>query len=78
MMQPMAPEEQKDFVARVTEERADLKRQIQALADKRDGFLAEKVEQAGGLESSLDLQIYRTVREQAGEAGLDYDDGPAY
>jgi len=78
VMRPMAPEEQKDFVARVTEEREDLKRQIQVLAEKRDGFLSEKVEQAGGLESSLDEQIYRTIREQGGEAGLDYDDGPSY
>lgn len=78
VMQPMAPAEQKDFVARVAEERADLKRQIQLLADKRDGFLSEKVEEAGGLESSLDQQIYRTIREQAGPAGLDYDDGPSY
>ena len=58
--------------------RPDLKQQIQALADKRDGFLSEKVEEAGGLESSLDQQIYRTIQEQAGEAGLDYDDGPSY
>jgi Mg-chelatase subunit ChlD len=78
VMQPMAPEEQKDFVARVAADRADLKRQIQTLAEKRDGFLSDKVEQAGGLESSLDQQIYRTIREQAGEAGLDYDDGPSY
>jgi hypothetical protein len=74
----MAPEEQKAYVVGLAEERADLQRQIKALSNDRDGYLAEKVDKAGGLASSLDQKLYDTVKEQAGEAGLDYEDGPAY
>jgi Mg-chelatase subunit ChlD len=74
----MAPAEQQAYVAGLASERADLKRQIQELSQDRDGYLAKKVEEAGGLEESLDQKLYDTVREQAGKAGLEYEDGPAY
>jgi Mg-chelatase subunit ChlD/cell division protein FtsB len=74
----MAPEEQKAYIEELSEEREELKRQIQELGEVRDGYIKEKVEEAGGLESSLDQKLYDTVKEQAGEVGLEYDDGPAY
>jgi Mg-chelatase subunit ChlD len=74
----MAPAEQQAYVAGLASERADLKRQIQELSQDRVGYLAKKVEEAGGLEESLDQKLYDTVREQAGKAGLEYEDGPAY
>ncbi len=77
-LKPMAPEEQEAYVATLAEKRSDLKRRIQALSDDRDSYLEKKVEEAGGLESSLDRQLYDAVREQAGEAGLEYRDGPSY
>lgn len=66
------------YVEELAEERAELKRQIQALADDRNGYIREKVEEAGGLGSSLDQKLYDTVKEQAAVAGLEYDEGPAY
>jgi Mg-chelatase subunit ChlD len=77
-LKPMARAEQEAFVAELAEERADLQRQIQELAQDRDGYLAKKVDEAGGLKDSLDQKIYNAVKEQAGEAGLEYEDGPAY
>ena len=77
-MAEMAPEEQLSYVAGLANERADLQLQIQELSEDRDGYLAKKVEEAGGLRSSLDQKIYDTVKEQAGKAGLEYEDGPAY
>ena len=74
----MAPAEQQAHIAGLAQQRADLKRQIQQLAEDRDGYLREKVEEAGGLGSSLDQKLSDTVKEQAGKAGLDYEDGPAY
>ncbi len=74
----MAPAEQKVYVAELAEERADLQRQIQELSKDRDGYLAKKVDEAGGLKSSLDQKLYDTVKEQAGEAGLDDESGPTY
>ena len=78
-LKPMAAEEQAEFVQELAEERADLKRQIQDLARERDEFMAQKVEEAGGLENSLDKRLYDVVRKQAGKVGFVYaDDAPAY
>lgn len=77
-LKPMARAEQEAFVAELAEERADLQRQIRELSQDRVGYLAKKVDEAGGLKDSLDQKIYNAVKEQAGEAGLKYEDGPAY
>jgi len=77
-LKPMSSTEQAAFVAKLADEREDLQRQIKKLSQDRDGYLAKKVEEAGGLKDSLDQKLYDTVREQAGEAGLEYVDGPAY
>jgi len=74
----MAPAEQEAYVVGLASERAELKRQIQDLSQDRDSFLAKKVEEAGGKKDSLDQKIYDTVKNQAGKAGLEYEDGPAY
>jgi Mg-chelatase subunit ChlD len=77
-LKPMAPEAQRAYVAQLAGERADLKRQIQELSADRDGYIAKKVDEAGGMKDSLDLQLYEAVKEQAGKAGLEYEKGPTY
>ena len=77
-LKPMAPEEQRAYVAQLADERAELKRQIQELSADRDDYLAKKVEEAGGMKDSLDQKLYDAVREQAGKAGLEYENGPTY
>ncbi len=77
-LKPMSTAEQEAYLAELAEERAELKRQIQALSESRDDFIAKKVDEAGGLKDSLDQKLYDAVKEQAGVAGLDYEDGPAY
>ena len=77
-LQEMAPEEQKALVAGLAVEREKIQRQIRDLSDSRDLFLRKKVEEAGGLKSSLDQKLYDAVRLQAGEAGLEYNEGPSY
>ena len=77
-LKPMAPAEQEAFVAELAREREDLQRQIRDLSDDRDGYLAAKVDEAGGMKNSLDQKLYDAVKEQAGEAGLEYKDGPNY
>ena len=75
---PLAPEEQAAYIDKLAAERADLQQKIRQLAEDRESFIAQKVEEAGGLESSLDKRLYEAVKEQAGKAGLEYSDGPAY
>ena len=77
-MQAMAPAEQAAFVAGLAKERAELQRRIQDLSEDRNSYLEKKVEEAGGLRSSLDQKLYDAVKGQASEAGLEYEDGPAY
>jgi Mg-chelatase subunit ChlD len=77
-LKPMAPEEQRAYVAQLADERAELKRQIQELSSDRDDYLAKKVDEAGGMKDSLDQKLYEAVREQAGKAGLEYENGPTY
>jgi Mg-chelatase subunit ChlD len=74
----MAPEERFAAVSSLAGERADIQQRIQALAEDRDEFIAKKVEEAGGMEDSLDQQLYEAVKEQAGKAGFEYKGGPAY
>jgi Mg-chelatase subunit ChlD len=77
-LKPMAPAEQQAYIAGLAGERADLQRQIRVLAEDRDEYLKKEVEEAGGFKDSLDQKIYEAVAEQAGKAGLEYEDGPEY
>ena len=78
-MQAMAPAEQAAIISETAERRDELKRQISELTEKRAAYLDKKVEDAGGARDSLDDQIYRAVREQAGKLGMSYEaDAPAY
>jgi len=77
-MADMPLEEKKRFVSNLAGKRDDLLQKIQVLSKDRDGYLAEKVEEAGGFEDSLDRQLYDAVKKQAKAVGLEYEDGPAY
>jgi len=77
-LKPMAPAEQRAYVARLAGEREDLKRQIQELSADRDSYLTKKVDEAGGMKDSLDMQLYEAVKEQAGKVGFEYENGPTY
>ena len=77
-LKPMAPTEQAAFVAALSEKREVLQRQIRDLSDDRGDYIEKKVDEAGGMKGSLDQKLYDAVKEQAGEAGLEYEDGPAY
>jgi hypothetical protein len=74
----MAPAEQQAYVGRLAKERSDIQERIRQLSTRRDEFISQKVEEAGGAESSLDMKLYETVRDQAGKAGLEYEGGPSY
>ena len=77
-LKPMAPEEQAEHVAQLAKQRKDIQKKIQVLAQDRDAYIAEKEEEAGGFEDSLDARIYDVVARQAAEVGLEYEEGPDY
>ena len=74
----LAPAEQKAYVAGLAQKRADIQRQIRDLSEDRNAYLDEKVREAGGMEDSLDSQVYEAVKEQAAKTGLEYEAGPSY
>ena len=53
-----------------------LQNKIEALADRRDAYLAEQAEEVDDVAGSLDYQLFETVRDQAGKKGLAYDEAP--
>ena len=77
-LKPMAPKEQLAYVEELAQERTELQRQMLGIAESRDGYISKKVKEAGGYKDSLDQKIYEAVAEQAGEVGLEYQDGPEY
>ena len=78
VMQSMAPEKQRAYVAETATKRQNLMRELKELASKRDAYIASQVAENDDAAESLDQKIYNTVRDQATSAGLEYEDGPAY
>jgi uncharacterized protein YegL len=71
-------EERRELVAQTAQKREELKEQISALAAQRDAYIKTQVDAAGGVDATLDQQIYEAVRAQAAPLGLDYEDGPRF
>jgi Mg-chelatase subunit ChlD len=74
----MPADEQHRLLEETAARRESLQQQINGLAEQRDAFISEKLEESGGAADSLDLQIYDAVREQATTKGLSYESGPKY
>jgi uncharacterized protein YegL len=78
-LQTLSPQEQKAVISKKAKRRAELQKEIKALAEQRARFLSEKVEANGGASASLDHKLYDAIREQAESKGLSYEtQAPAY
>jgi len=77
-LKPMAPEEQKAHLARLSEDRAQIRQQISQVAAEREAYIAKKAEEADGFKDSLDQKIYDVVSRQAEAEGFEYAEGPEY
>jgi Mg-chelatase subunit ChlD len=77
-LRDLAPAEQQAMIEGLVQKREELQGRIEALAGERERFIADEVAAAPAAPSSLDQQIYETVREQAKAVGLEYTEGPAY
>ena len=74
----LARVEQQAALEDLAKKREELQGRIAELVGQRDQFIADEVAAAPAAPSSLDQQIYETVREQAKAVGLEYSEGPAY
>jgi Mg-chelatase subunit ChlD len=77
-LQALAPGARKETVRRFAEERTELQQRIARLAEQRAEYLEREVAEAGGAKDSLDQKIFEAVRDQAGDVGLVYSEGPDY
>jgi Mg-chelatase subunit ChlD len=77
-LRALAPAEQQAAIDDLLKKREELQGRIEALAGEREQFIADEVAAAPAAPSSLDQQIYETVRDQAKAVGLEYTEGPAY
>lgn len=74
----MAPAEQQAYVQELSDERAAVTERMRALAESRDEYIKERLDEDGGAAESLDQKLYDTIARQAREEGFEYADGPAY
>ncbi|MCZ6888019.1 MAG: VWA domain-containing protein [Gammaproteobacteria bacterium] len=72
-MQAMSPSERSAMVEATNAKRDALERRIKGLADKRENYLAEQVAKVEGADTSLDYQIYDTLKSQAIKKGIEYE-----
>ena len=74
----LSKDEQRRLVEETAAQREALQQEINALAEQRDAYIAERLEELGGEDDSLDRLIYDAVRTQAAPKGLSYDAGPKF
>jgi hypothetical protein len=77
-LRDLTPEQREVYVEHQAAERDRLQHQIGELAKQRDDYIAKQLAERGGAESSLDQQLYETVRDQAEAKGLHYDGGLSF
>ena len=75
-MQSLGKDEQAQMIAENAAKRAEITKQIGALASQRRAFVETEIGKRDGLAQSLDYQLYDTVKAQAKEKGLSYEGAP--
>ncbi|MFT4584019.1 MAG: hypothetical protein ACI915_002667 [Gammaproteobacteria bacterium] len=78
VLQAIAPELRQSVVKEKAEKRAELQAQIKDPSGRRDGFIASELAESGAVQGSLDDKLFSSIRAQASEKGLSYDEAPKY
>ena len=75
LMRELEPEQRRALVAKRKAEREQLKQEVAKLVAKRDAWIKDNRERAGGSEAdSFDRQVLEMLSEQTKKIGLDYSD----
>ena len=77
-LRELPAEEREAHVSALAVERTRIESAMQELADKREHWVREALEDRDDTADSLEQKLYEAVAEQAETAGLDYAEGPAY
>lgn len=73
-MRAMSVAEQKAFVVNKMKERKQSKQKLLELTRQRDEYIKSKISKDDKAKSSLDEQLYATLKKQAEKKGIDYSD----
>lgn len=76
-IQALPLEEQEVILKQKAKQRDTLQQEMKVLAEKRNHYLKKEVQAAGGKKDSFDIKIFSSIRAQAQEKGLVYDDDSA-
>lgn len=77
-LRDMDTSERARHVADLTRERELVEAEMRLLAERRQRWVKEAIQEQGGASDSLEQKLYDTIATQAGEAGFDYESGPSY
>jgi hypothetical protein len=77
-VQALSKDEQERLIKETAKKRAELRDQIQTLGAQRRDYIAGKLKESKTETSSLDYQIFNTVKAQAAKKGLRYEAAPSY
>jgi hypothetical protein len=74
-LRQLAPEERMKYIETKATERAEIQKQIQELAAKRQAFVQEEVKKQGlASDKALDAAVTRSIREQAQKKGFELEE----
>ncbi len=76
-LQALSPPEQKAVITQAKQKREEIQRKISEISKKRSAYLKNEVAKLGGQKDSFDARIFGTIRSQAKEKGIIYDDDSA-
>jgi uncharacterized protein YegL len=76
-LQSLGRAEQMELIEEKAAKRDELKQQIAELSSKRGSYVLDELEESGADKDSLDNKIYQTVRKQAADKGLVYNEEKA-
>ncbi|MFT4563322.1 MAG: cell division protein FtsB [Gammaproteobacteria bacterium] len=77
-LQAISPELRKSVVKEKASKRAQLQAEIKDLSQQRDGYITSELAESGAAKGSLDDKLFSSIRQQAAEKGLRYDEAPKY
>jgi Mg-chelatase subunit ChlD len=77
-VQALSKDEQERLIKETAKKRAELRDQIQTLGAQRRDYITGKLKESKTETSSLDYQIFNTVKAQAAKKGLRYEAAPSY
>jgi Mg-chelatase subunit ChlD len=78
-LQKMTPQQRKEYVTQMAEERSRIQKQIEEISLKRQNYIKQQIQKQNLNDTdSLDHQLYKYIKDQANKKNIVYSEGPVY